>query len=316
MPFENLKALLRTGTLQNDGYHLLLPELVELDAHTAGLLAQWSGYHMTLPMVRELDATAARALTAWSGEELELGLESLTPEVAKSLIRAAGQRLGLGSLRTLDAETARQLIPMLPDGSVELHLGVPELDLQTAEVLGSWSEGVNLELGLVSLSADVAERLVNWGQGVAQWGLYCLKTLDVQTAAHLAIWNGEHLSLGVRRLDEEAASALARWGGAELYLTGLSMPSFSCLRALADWSGNLLSLSAVVELEENDIWSLSDHNFGSLSLSGVKSLDVATAECLGRSTFSSLNLSGCTDLCPEARDALRGFRGELYLPGA
>ena len=175
---------------------LSLPSLEVLDDETARLLAgrPWSG--IALPAVREVSPEAVRML-ARQTSCLELGIGTMSPEVASACGEMASDRTNLGgglltfsALTDLSPEAARNLVRSLNRGH--------ETQVPTGRGL------------------DRAPQLFLGGRLPMAFG----PPLTAAVAAELAAYRGRLSIAGIRKLAPDAAAALAAYRGPMLDLAG------------------------------------------------------------------------------------------------
>lgn len=175
---------------------LSFPSLEALDDETARLLASrpWSG--ISLPSLRQVSPETVRLL-ARQTSSLELGIGTLTPEVASACGDMASDRTNLGgglltfsALTDLSPEAARNLVRALNRGK---------------EIQGPTGKGL-----------DRAPQLFLGGRLPMAFG----PPLTAAVATELAAYRGRLSIAGIRKFSPEAAAALAAYRGPLLDLAG------------------------------------------------------------------------------------------------
>jgi hypothetical protein len=173
---------------------------------------QWAGVHagLLLPGDVEISVATARELAAFPGS-LELGVTSLTPEVARLLAESPGQ-LTLSGLETLSPDVAQAF-------SHRQRYGVTMPALRTLE-------------------ADAVRALCD-NSGAR------LRGMDDPEAPGLRCRSGAWSFPGLETISADAAAALAETDGHQFEFWGLSSLSAEAAQGLAatrGWDGRLPSV--------------------------------------------------------------------------
>lgn len=197
---------------------LVFPSLEALDDETARLLASRPWPRISLPSLRQVSSEAVRLL-ARRTSSLELGIGTMTPEVASAFGEMASDPVNLGggllivsALTDLSPEAARTLVRALARGK---------------EIQSPIGQG-----GL-----DRAPQLFIGGRLPAIFG----PPLTAAVATELAAYRGRLSIAGIREFSPQAATALAAYRGPALGLAGpvIDKPSPETAAALAGFPGRL-----------------------------------------------------------------------------
>jgi hypothetical protein len=211
---------------------------------------QWAGVHagLLLPGDVEISVATARELAAFPGS-LELGVTSLTPEVARLLAESPGQ-LTLSGLETLSPDVAQAF-------SHRQRYGVTMPALRTLE-------------------ADAVRALCD-NSGAR------LRGMDDPEAPGLRCRSGAWSFPGLETISADAAAALAETDGHQFEFWGLSSLSAEAAQGLAatrGWDGRLLAIS---HLSPGAARGLAKRR-GAIELPGLEALDPAAAAAFGLHT--------------------------------
>jgi hypothetical protein len=285
----------------------------------------WAGVHtgLSLPGLAEISPAAARELVAFPGR-LELGMRSLTPEVAR-LLAEGPSSLTLSGLESLPADVAREL------GREQEMLDLPalrRLDADAARAFLAEDDGLRrgsgerrggggfpsshalLRLnGLESISGDTADALVQPdGPQIELRGIVRLSPEAAQGLAAVTMWDGSLPRLG--SLSRGAAQALATRRG-PLEFRGLIALDPDAALALGRHTDALeLGLRELPEDVARGLW----RHRGSLKLPAVESLAPESAAWLGRHRGTELVIPGVKSLSMETARALAdcpSFNGQF-----
>lgn len=144
---------------------LTFPSLVKLDVHAAKTLSSRPGY-LRLWGLKTLTPEVAAALGSHKGQDLELtGVTEISPEVARGLAGGKRWAVELG-LRSISVEVAAELAKF----QGEIYL--PELEAVSVEAAMAFSHHRSyLDLGKAKISAEVAETLLLHGGDVGMMGV-------------------------------------------------------------------------------------------------------------------------------------------------
>jgi hypothetical protein len=263
----------------------------------------WAGVHtgLSLPGLAEISPAAARELVAFPGR-LELGVTSLTPEVAR-LLAEGPSLLTLSGLESLPADVAREL------AREQEMLDLPALRRLDAEAAGALvAEGDGLCRG-----SGVPRGGGGFMSSHAMLRLSGLESISGDTADALVRHDGPRIELrGIVRLSPEAAQGLAAvpmWDGSLPRLDSLSRGAAQALatrRAQLEFRG-LIAIDA-------DVAAALGRHTDTLEL-GLRELPEDVARGLSRQR-GCLRLPAVESLSPEAAGWLGRHRGtELIIPG-
>ena len=324
-------ALAKKILLERDGaWSPIFSSLESFTPDVAELLSQTSG-RLELGLAT-LSVEMARVLSQHRGYELQLnGLESLSVEVATALSRHSGQ-LRLGGLRELSPATAEAL--SLHHNWIVFDV-LTELSPAAAEAL---STGQNRGLIFTSIDELTEEVAIALGKGEGALLFPSLASVTSAVARGLSHRRGT-LSLGfVSSLSEDEAEALDDHVG-DLVLSFVTSLSDASAAALARHQGPI-SFGSLVEFPAGPghlallekIVSPSNKGTGqfsiagltprrgpargtSLDFSGLESLPQEVAQVLSKKQLKTLNLSGLKHLSEGSAVALSHFDGTLNLRG-
>lgn len=220
------------GKVRVVGGALPLDGLVDLDAETAKMLAEFKGQWMSFNGLTSLSVDAARAVAGFKGQALALnGLTTLDADAAEALAGFNGFILRLNGLNSLGVDTARALatskagtlcLEGLTEISVDvaqalaefrrggLHLnGVTRLDPAAAKALVGLKGSVLYLNGLTELSVETAEVLADSPKWVGQLGITAFDAPDsVAVATVLATRKGPLSLPRLARISPQTLTAL------------------------------------------------------------------------------------------------------------
>lgn len=201
----------------------------------------------------------------------------------------------LGSLKTLDAETAA-VLARYADGPLFLD-GLSELPDAVAAELKQLKGGLSRNAFLGSCLS-----------------LAGLETLSPEAAAELAAFRGEALVIGARELSEPAFRNLMRFQR-RLYLPRLAQIPAGAAESLADYRGPRLSILGLVTLSPKQAQLLAGlGNRWNGRLPNLRNLSPEAAAVLADFATIRLELDAST-LSDEAIRELIRFSGSLLLRG-
>jgi hypothetical protein len=282
------------------GGHLSLNGLTAISDSAAAALARHEGevYADSLAVLTSPELAAKLA----SSDALD-NVTSLSAEAAKaivqSLVKANTDDLYLVRLRSLSADTARELAQFR--GSLCLY-ALPSLSDDAAEELAA-HDGGSLELsGVQSLSDLAIGSLARHKGALCLDGLTCL---SVEAARSLASLNHDLGLRGVTFLSDQAAKALGRHS-ADLFLVDLTSLSAEAAEGLAAHDGALY-LSGLKSLSTAAARNLASHK-ELLHLDGLETLADDTARALAKHK-GGLMLDGLTTVSDAALQALSRYQG-------
>jgi len=273
---------------------LCLRRLRSLDAESAAALATHKGPVLEFDALESLSPEAARALTAFNGRLdmdspvdipaeiiailathrswLDLGIETLSPEVATVLARHRGG-LGLGSVTSLTPAAARGLAAA--PGAIQLYR-LATLDAETAAALATHRGDLDIP-NLKSLPAEAARALMNLEGAL---NLDRLPAVDPALAQVLASRRGGPLLVKSQyELSPEVAEVLARNPNIRFPYWKLRSLTPEAAAGLAQWPEDL-SLGCEAITPEAAA-ALAPHG-KDLRLPGITALDAPDAVAVAR----------------------------------
>ncbi len=303
-------------------FDLKLPSLATLSAEDARHLVAFMRpksdiLSITVP---ELSPEAADVFAAWGGQFNLSGLESLSPEVARSLARLPGGRgyVGVINLAKINPPDRDSLAELAKAKRPFSFGGISELTPELAQALVNCPTCTLRFPAVTSITPEVTRVLVSGtGRGLLLPGL---TAVDSETAAVLAAFPGWDPYLpAVTTLAPEAATALAGFVSTfgDLRLPGLTSLEPEVAAAVAKCRRCVTVFPAVKSIEPEAVaaFAAGKRPFG---LPGLTSLTPAVAAALVACPTWTGGLPNITAL--EAPDSvavariLAGRQGPLSLP--
>ena len=206
------------------------------------------------------------------------------------------------AIETLTPADARRLVADFPAE------GVP-VEFSPANGVSTAFNGLPLN-GLKSLDAETAAALAGY-QG--QLVLGGLTELVAATAKALTSGNAFEIYLhGLTALDAETAAALVKFKGQGLALGGLATLDPEGARVIATFPGGCLTLG-LPKLGTEIARMLADYQGRCLALVGLTTLDEETAGRLAKFQGGSLSLEGLAVIDIPQAEALADYKGRLVL---
>ena len=266
------------------------------------------------PVTDDSVATGPRELTEKGAADLVEGKDGEDPlrekvllvrgygrlaDGASDVLAGAGRTLDLSDLEKLDSESAKSFEGF----EYELILdGLKTLDVETARSLALCKNRLELE-GLKELNSENAKALSGYRGG--QLWLSGLQSLDAESAAFFASFEGALVLDGLTQVSAEVAESLARSKGF-LKLNGLENIDPEVAKKLAVHEGSI-SLRALREIDFAAALEFANSNH-TVYLLGIQGIDDRTAVALAQFNGENLylraqSLEGCSET---AREKLSG----------